>query len=238
MHRRARLGGVFDRLLARLGQQAIEFVDRHTLEYAEIAACQRRVFEVVEQHAAVVALLGQQLCLGMAQASDLVLLRHAGRIQLAPTRQFGHCRGAVLIEQFTRLGAEQVVAVAGLAEGNQVTVATRESTQESRQALAREHTGRGSLDVGLDAQLERLDLAPEQRREAFAQFGCHVDVRRAVVLGWRSASLSLGAVIANVIGTVIGVCLDFRRRATGFDHVGARRSHGIAQTIRLCGWCR
>lgn len=229
MHSRTRLGSVLDRLLARLGDQAVEFVDRHTLEHTEVAARQRGVFEVVQQHAAVVALLGQQLGLGMAQAGDLVLLGRAGRVQLTPTRQFGDGRSTMLVEQFSRLGPEQVIAMAGLAERNQVTVATSEATQKGRQALAREHTRRGSLDVGLDTQLERFDLAPEQRRETFAQFCGHVDVRRAGVLGWRRAGPTLGA----FIGAIVDIRLAIRLGATGFDPVGARRSRRVGRAC--CG---
>jgi hypothetical protein len=202
------------------------------------------VFEVVQQHAAVVALLRQQLLLGMAQAGNLVLLGEAGRVQLATARQFGDGGSAMFLEQLARLGTKQVVAMAGLADGDQVAVAAREAAQKRRQPRAREQARRRSLDVGLDAQLERLDLAPEQGRETPPQFSCHIDVGCTGVLRRRCGGptrlrrATIGCFVGITISVGVGVGIGIGVRGLGRIRPCRWRCVGIGCNSGWSGWRR
>ena len=83
----------------------------------------------------------------------------------AAQRQFIHRHLFVLGAQLTRWRAVKVKALRGLCQGHQITVAAGVPAQHHRQQRLGEQARRTRLNVGLNAQLQRLGHTGEQSRE-------------------------------------------------------------------------
>jgi hypothetical protein len=157
---RARTGRIFGRFSAGLGQHGIELIGRDALERAKVGCRQLGGLEAAQQRSALAATGFFLLALGLLVATA------AGQLFQRDL--------AVLFGELTSGLAVEVEALLGLRCGDQVGRGARVAAQEGRQHLLGELTGRALLDVGLDAQLQRLGLAAEQRREQLGQAGLGV----------------------------------------------------------------
>jgi hypothetical protein len=220
------LRGPVGGFLPRLRQLGVQRLGCQALQRAEVGLGQRAVLERAQQ----LQPIAPRLLFGALLFLLRLPLRTTGLfgLLLAFLAQRTAAR-ELLRGGFVVLGADlagglavQVEALRGLAHGHQVGPAAGVAAEEDGQQLAREHPRRALLDVGLDAQLQRLGGAAEQRREARLQLGRALVQRHRRRIGRRSG---VGCAVGSGRGGCSGRrCLGFRCR--GRRRLGFRRHGG------------
>ncbi|MEY4751073.1 MAG: hypothetical protein RIQ60_3287 [Pseudomonadota bacterium] len=151
---------------------------------------------------------------------------HACGVDLAPACQLLAGQLAVFLAQLARRFAVQAETLGRLHQCLQIGIAAGVAPQKGRQLATREHAWRGSLDVLLDAQLERLDLPTEQGRKAGAQLGRAIRLGGPRRLGRRGVAAGRSYHGACCINT----CL-----STGFD-TGFGTGFGTCISTSISTW--
>jgi len=172
---RRRLGG----LLAGALQQGLELGLGDAAGLRELGGGQRVLAPLLQQRAAVGALLQFEFALGVLAGT--------------PARQLVQRGLAVLGAELVGLVAVEVEAVRRLGQRHQVAVAPGIAAQERGQLRPRELAGRALLDVRLDAQLEGLGRVREEGGEQGLELRAGVLQGRALVgAGGLGRRLALG----------------------------------------------
>ncbi|MEO6744518.1 MAG: hypothetical protein ABIS28_15585 [Caldimonas sp.] len=159
------LGGLLTRAL----EQAVELVGGNLLQRTEIGPRQRGLLEVAQQAGPVATLLGFEDAALTLEVALLVFEGAAFFVDGAAARQLVDRAAPVLVADLAGRLAVEVDAVRALRNRLQVRGAAGVAAEERGQRLLREDTRRAFMDVDLDAELERLRSAAEQRREALPQ---------------------------------------------------------------------
>ena len=173
-----RRGRALGRFLAGQRQQLGQLLGGDALERAEIGFRQLGGLKVTQQRGTLVARL-------VFFAADGVFLGAAGVLVGAAAGQLVGGHLAVLFGQFASRLAVQVKTLRALGHGDQVGRGPGVAAQEGRQHGLGEDTGRALLDIGLDAQLQRLGTAGEQGREELLEAVARGSRAHLFSLGWR-----------------------------------------------------
>ena len=164
--------------------------------------------------------------------SARLLLTLAG--DLAPAGQLFARQVAVLLAQLASGLAVQIKALRGLAQRQQIAGAAGVAAKKRRQRRFAKHTRCAQVDIGLDAQLQRLGRAAKQRRKVlFQQVGAGggADVLRAGNrrgagrdrgVGCRARSGSHSVLRRRGCNAVGGHCVGRFRKVWGGVHGGRR----------------